>query len=266
MTISSELLFGGIVGIIALVIAVVTMLRTPRRFQSREEWLSDEVTRLDATVQSLLRRATTDQSRITELERALAEAKTRITELEHELAFHRREIVKAQPKPTKRQPVKKLLIIGGPHEDFLALDEHFIQGIGIPYTRLRNASAADIRNDFARVRADDRLYPWVLISGEREIGGTEQRGGIMSDDEWMRELDGVSVIALATCDAADLADHLKQRGRFVWYFRERVPSDLASLFVKAFFQRLNGGELPLDAFTYATASVPEVAAYAEYRQ
>jgi len=264
MNVSTEFLFGVTIALVALAIAVYTMIRHPARTLNREEQLAHEVANLNATVDSLLARSTADQGRITALERALVDARGRIADLERELSWHQRNIGNgAKGKPA---PIKKLLIVGGPDDNVLALDEAQLSGSGILYTRLRRATVDDVRAEFTRSRDDGRVYPWVLLSTHADDLGTEQVGGRMGNDEWMRYLTGASVVMLAACRTTALADHLGARIPFVAYFREDVPTGAASLFASKFLQRLNGGDSAEEAFRFALAAVPEVAPYVDYRK
>ena len=58
----------------------------------------------------------------------------------------------------------------------------------------------------------------------------------------MKQIIGLEVVGIAACKGTNIADHLRDRAGFVWYFKEGVPGDAANRFVQKFFQRLNGGE------------------------
>lgn len=223
--------------------------------EGRERQLMTKVTELEHTVATLLIKLNEAQREIEALRQQLVTANVRITELEGRYVL----------KHKSNRLLRPLLVICGDDAEISGADLATLDGIGIRYLRLYNASPEEVANELARAREDDRLYNWVLISAHCSKDGVRLRGKMVTPDFWMRQLRDVEMVGLASCDGANLADHLFGKVDFVWYFKEKVPLDAANRFVQKFFQRINVGESFDAAFISCLDAVPEVASYADYR-
>ena len=178
------------------------------------------------------------------------------------------EIAPGQPAKRlspKHKLLRPLLVVIGSGATFAGADMAVLDAIGVRYTRLQCATMQDVADELARAREDNRLYRWLLISAHAGPEGVQLQDAIAPSDFWMRNLGGIEVVGIAACRGTNIADHLRDKVGFVWYFREDVPSGPANVFVQKFFQRLNAGETPETAFIACLDAVPEVAAYADYR-
>jgi len=236
--------------------------RARNSLETREERMLREIGELENTVQTLLKKLNESQREIEELQTQLKKTTARITELE--VMY---EIAPGQPVTRlspKRKLLKPLLVVCGQDAELVGTDLQVLDAIGIRYTRLINATLTDVSDAISTAREDNRLYRWLLISAHAGTEGVEL-ATLAPPDFWMRLLGGIEVVGLAACRTTNLADHLRDKVRFVWYFREGVPNEHANRFVQKFFQRLNAGEDPETAFIASLDAVPEVAAYADYR-
>ena len=179
------------------------------------------------------------------------------------------EIQPGNTQPTrlnpKRKLVKPLLVVCGTNENIFGPDLASLDAIGIRYTRLLAATKADVADEIGRSREDSRLYRWLIISADAGPDGVKLADGVAPPDFWMRQSSGFEVVGLAACRTTNIADHLRDRAGFVWFFREGVPNEAANRFLQKFFQRLNSGETAETAFVACLDAVPEVAAFADYR-
>lgn len=222
---------------------------------SNERVLEAEVLRLGNTVQTLLIKLNDAQREIDNLRQQLMEANARITELE----------LHSKSGSSKQKLLRPLLVICGDDVNVAGMDLQVLDKIGIRYIRLNNASTDDVINEIAREQEDRRLCKWILISAHANADGVKLRDKLAPTDFWMRHLGGFDVVALAACQTTNLADHLRDKVDFVWYFKEDVPNEAANRFVQKFFQRLNSGDTAELAFTAGLDAVPEVSAYVDYR-
>jgi hypothetical protein len=266
---------GWILAGVAILFMIWLALRAETRkargiLETREERMLREMGELENTVHTLLTKLNEAQREIdklkTERERDQAQLKAalaRITELE--VMY---EIQPGQPVTRlspKRRLVKPLLVVCGPDETIVGADLTTLDAIGIRYTRLLDANKGDITNAINTAREDGRLYRWLLVSAHAGPEGITLADGVAPADFWMHQINGFEVVGLAACKGTNIADHLRDRAGFVWYFREGVPNEAANRFVQKFFQRLNGGETPETAFIACLDAVPEAAAFADYR-
>ena len=233
------------------------------RLKTREERMLEEINGLKETVQTLLIKLNESQREIDSLEVRLKAALARITEVE--IMY---EITPGQPVTRlspKRKLVRPLLVVCGPNTAIVGADLAVLDAIGLRYTRLLNATQTDVADAIGNARDDGRMYRWLLISANAGPQGVMLADGIAPADFWMRQVVGFEVVGIAACKGTNIADHLRDRVSFVWYFRENVPNDHANRFVQKFFQRLCSGEEPEGAFIACLDAVPEVASFAEYR-
>jgi len=237
--------------------------REKNNLETREQRMLREIGELENTVATLLTKLNESQRQIDDLRSQLKVAAARITELElvYDIAPGQAP-VRMSPK---RKLLRPLLVVCGIGEQFIGADLAALDAIGIRYTRLHEAGKQDVENEISRAREDGRLYRWLLISAHAGPDGVALKDGIAPADFWMRHLSGIEVVGIAACKGTNIADHLRDRAGFVWYFREDVPNEPANRFVQKFFQRLNAGEQPETAFIACLDAVPEVAAYADYR-
>jgi len=266
---------GWVLAGVAILFMIWLALRAETRkargdLETREERMLREIAELKNTVATLLTKLNESQREIDKLkverEQDKAQLKTalaRITELE--IMY---EIQPGQPLTRispKRKLLRPLLVVCGPDASVVGADLTALDAIGIRYTRLLAATQADVSDEITRAREDGRLYRWLLISAHAGPEGIALADGIAPPDFWMRQINGFEVVGIAACKATNIADHLRDRAGFIWYFREGVPNDAATRFVQKFFQRLNGGETAETAFIACLDAVPEVAAFADYR-
>ena len=233
--------------------------------ETREERMLREMSELEHTVKTLLTKLNESQREIDDLRVQLKTALNRITELEvmYEIQPGNAMPIRLTPK---RKLIRPLLVICGPDTNIVGPNmEAGLDAIGVRYTRLLAATQADISDELTRAREDGRMYRWLLIYAHAGPGGVTLNDGVASPDFWMKQIIGLEVVGIAACKGTNIADHLRDRAGFVWYFKEGVPGDAANRFVQKFFQRLNGGETPETAFIACLDAVPEVAPYADYR-
>jgi hypothetical protein len=239
--------------------------------ETREERMLREMAELEHTVKTLLTKLNEAQREIdllkTEREQDKAQLKTALARLaELEVMY---EIIPGNPVPARLNPrrklVKPLLVVCGTDPEIVGADLAVLEAIGLRYTRLLDATRDDVQNAIATARDDGRMYRWMLVSAHAGPDGVGLADGLAPADFWMRQISGFEVVGLAACRGTNIADHLRDRAGFVWYFREGVPNEAANRFVQKFFQRLNSGETPETAFIACLDAVPEVASYADYR-
>ena len=238
--------------------------------ETREERMLREMGELEQTVRTLLTKLNEAQREIDTLkierETDRAQLKTALAKIaELEIMY---EIQPGQPVARlspKRKLIKPLLVICGPDTNMAGADLTVLEAIGIRYTRLLAATQADVSDEMVRARDDGRMYRWALVSAHAGPEGVMLADGVAPNDFWMRQLNGFEVIGIAACRGSNIADHLRDRAGFVWYFKEGVPNEAANRFVQKFFQRLNSGESAETAFVACLDAVPEVASYADYR-
>lgn len=259
---------GWILAGVAILFMIWLALRAETRkargiLETREERMLREMGELENTVRTLLTKLNEAQREIDKTQAQLKVALARITELE--IMY---EIAPGQ-MPTRLSPKRKLLrpllVVIGSGATFAGADMAVLDAIGVRYTRLQCATMQDVADELARAREDGRLYRWLLISAHAGPEGVQLQDAIAPADFWMRNLSGIEVVGIAACKGTNIADHLRDKVSFVWYFREDVPSGPANVFVQKFFQRLNAGETPETAFVACLDAVPEVSAFADYR-
>ena len=266
---------GWMLAAVAILFMIWLALRAETRkarnsLETREERMLREMGELENTVRTLLIKLNEAQREIDKLKAEreqdksqLKAALARITELE--------VMYEIQPGQTplrmspKRKLLRPLLVVIGGGATFAGADMAVLDAIGVRYTRLQCATLQDVADELGRAREDNRLYRWLLISAHAGPEGVQLQDAIAPADFWMRNLSGIEVVGIAACKGTSIADHLRDKVGFVWYFREDVPSGPANLFVQKFFQRLNAGESAETAFIACLDAVPEVSAYADYR-
>jgi hypothetical protein len=238
--------------------------------ETREERMLSEIAELESTVQTLLKKLNEAQREIDLLKAAREEERAqlktaleRIRELEimYEIAPGK-PLTRLTPKHKLLRP---LLVVCGPDANIVGADLATLDAIGIRYIRLLAATQADVSDELNRAREDGRLYRWLLVSAHAGPEGVMLADGVAPSDFWMKHVLGLEVVGIAACRGTNIADHLRDKVGFVWYFREGVENVAANRFVQKFFQRLNGGEDAESAFCACLDAVPEVAAFADYR-
>lgn len=260
------------IGIVWLLILYASDRRRAanRFFQPAERDMSAaKITELSNTVATLLVELTSARQEIENLKLQLSRANARITELEIMYEF---PATQGGHGSLHRRLLRPLLVIGGDDAKIAGMDQAVLDGIGIRYVRLANATKDVVVNELTAVRRENRLYDWVLISAHANQDGVRlfsanqpNKSEIVSPEFWSRALTGVSMVGLAACSGSQLAEKISCAVEFVWYFKEDVPSEPASRFVQKFFQRLNAGDNYKTAFVACLDAVPEVASYADYR-
>lgn len=261
----NELSLLWIAGLIVLVLVVISWRaeRVYAPLRRTEGDIQQEMHNLNATINTLRRQLDAADKRVALLEAELATTRAELAAAQLEIKSLRATIETYRDHSAHG---RQLLLIQGADNDVAGMDEASIAAIGIRYTRLRMATRDSVNEEFLRVAEDGRSYPWVLISAHAAPQGVMLADGLANNDFWMRILRGVRVVALAACATTALADHLRDRVDFVWYFREDVPTEAANRFMTRFFQSLYGGSTPLDAFVRACEYEPLAAPYADYRQ
>jgi hypothetical protein len=274
-------LFAGVAILFMIWMALRAETRKARGvLETREERMLREIGELENTVATLLTKLNESQRQIEDLRQQqirLQDAQREIADLRNQLKTANARIAELEivydiapgQTPVRISPKRKLhfplLVICGPDANIVGADLTVLNGIGIRYTRLSDATQSDVADTISQAREDGRLYRWLLISAHAGPEGIILKDGIAPADFWMRHLSGIEVVGIAACKGTNIADHLRDRAGFVWYFREDVPNEPANKFVQKFFQRLNAGETPETAFIACLDAVPEVAAYADYR-
>lgn len=233
---------------------------TPIR-RTEKDFATDMVN-LNATINTLRRQLDDADQQIKLLQTELTQTRTELQEARAEI-----RTLRGLMSTYKRRPAhgRQLLLICGDDPEIAGMDEADISAIGLRYTRLLDATAESVTEEMQRAVEDDRLYSWVCISAHADSTGVRLKGQIVPNEFWMRTLRGVAVVALPACQTTHLADYLRDKVGFVWYMRENVANGPANRFMTRYFQRLNAGDAPLDAFTSACDTVPEVAPFADYR-
>ena len=264
-------LFAGVVVLFMIWMGLRAETRKARGvLETREERMLREMGELENTVRTLLIKLNEAQREIDQLKQEreaekaqLRAALARITELEVMYEIQPGQLpTRLSPK---RKLLKPLLVVCGPDTTIVGADLAALDSIGIRYTRLLAATQADVSDEIGRAREDGRLYRWLLISAHAGPGGVTLADGLAPPDFWMRQINGLEVVGIAICKGSNIADHLRDRAGFVWYFKEGVETGAANRFVQKFFQRLNSGETAETAFVACLDAVPEVAAFADYR-
>jgi hypothetical protein len=259
---------------LAVVILVVIFLvyiasRSERRTREsvpRKERENLELARilsLENTVGTLLAKLNEAQREIDTLRVQLATANQRIRELE--LTYSTTPVGVSKAASGGRYLQRPLLVVCGGGEDIFGADLSMLDGIGIRYTRLMAATQTDVADAIRTANEDGRAYKWLLVSAHASPEGVGLADGIAPPDFWMKQLTNFDVVGLAVCRGTGIAEHLRGRVAFTWYFREKVPTVPASRFVQKFFQRLNSGDDPEAAFVACIDAVSEVANYADFR-
>jgi hypothetical protein len=227
--------------------------------RAREEALMKRQGELEAFVQMLLDKLNESQRDLEGVRSALIKANQRINELE--MLYEIVPPTSASRRAARQRMQRPLLVICGTDPEVAGYDLTVIDGIGIRYTRLLDATASEVS---AEIHRSNGSYRWTLVSAHTTPEGVELKDGPAPNDFWMTQLSGMEVVGLATCRGEGIADHLADKVDFVWYFREGVETNAASLFVQKFFQRLNSGEGAENAFISCMDAVPSVAPFANY--
>jgi hypothetical protein len=258
---------------LAVVILVVIFLvyiasRSERRTREsvprkeREDLSIARIASLENTVGTLLSKLNEAQREIDALRGQLVTANQRIRELE---LTYSTTPVGVSKSIAGRYLQRPLLVVCGDGEDVFGSDLAMLDGIGIRYTRLLNAAQGDVSDAIRTANEDGRGYKWLLVSAHASPQGVGLADGIAPPDFWMKQLTNFEVVGLAVCKGTGIAEHLRGRVAFTWYFREDVPNAPASRFVQKFFQRLNSGDTAEASFVACMDAIPEVANYADFR-
>ena len=253
-----------VAGAAALTLAIIGYRaeRIYRPIRRTERDFAADMVNLNATINTLRRQLDDADQQIKLLQTELTATRTELHEARAEI-----RTLRSMMSTTKRRPAhgRQLLLICGDDPDIAGMDEAAISAIGLRYTRLLDATVESVTEELQRAAEDDRLYSWVCISAHAGPTGVRLAGQIVPNEFWMRTLRGVAVVALPACQTTHLADYLRDKVGFVWYVREPVANGPANRFMTRYFQRLNAGDTPLEAFTSACDTVPEVAPAADYR-
>lgn len=265
------LLVGVVVFLLGGGLAAITLLNlrgrapeTPEQKLMRE--LSDMRRERDAQVAALQARINELQQIVNTLAARLAEAQFQIDSQQeriHQMELERAGTVRRINE--RRAVARPLLVVCGDDPQVAGQDLAVLDGIGVRYTRLWQATEETVADEVRRAQEDGRPYRWAVVSAHAGAVGVKL-DKIVPPQWWTRNFGGFEAVLLAACSTTNVADALRDKAGFVAYFKEDVNSVKASLFVQRFVQRLNAGDEPETAFTSACDSVPEVASYADFRR
>lgn len=206
------------------------------------------------------------EQRIRELERRidflvgeLQRAGIRIRDLEHEHSH--------PPAPVAivdSLPVKPLVLVVGDSKQFGESDRQAIRRANIPFHRILAATKADVSSFIRGQRQNGTLPPWMHISAHASPDGVALVDGNADPAWWHEQVQGMSLVFLAACKTARVADALAGMVTVVFVYEDIGDQD-ASDFTYAFWRRMHEHGDPVKAYRQAVIEAPSVAEFTDIR-
>lgn len=224
-----------------------------------------------------------DRQKVVELRQELAEQRQlyeeRIHELERRVDFLVDQLQKAgirirdletqnqTPLPVSRETdaiIKPLLLICGDNATMCDSDRLSLRRAGVGFQRLYHASKRTVEEELRRRRQDGTLYPWLHITAHAGPAGIQLGDGLADPTWWNEHLQGISVVFLAACQTAAVADALAGLVTVV-FVHEDIGDRDASDFTYAFWRRMKEGADPHQAYRQALFEAPQIAEFVDIR-
>jgi hypothetical protein len=183
----------------------------------------------------------------------------------HKLQTQVATLQAAQPTRIEALPLVPMLVVCGDH-GFCEMDTDRINQTGIYYRTLNDSTREGVEDELQRRRLDGNLYWWIHISAHGSRDGVQLADGLADRRFWNRNLEGVRVVFLASCDGPEVGDLLAGVARRVIVFYGDINSEVAALFTLAFW-RAKRQTLDADkAFAQAIREVPQARPYVDIRR
>lgn len=209
------------------------------------------------------------EQKIKELERRidflvgeLQRAGIQIKDLEMVVAENNRARLTADNAATAL-PAKPLLFICS-DATICDVDRHALRRTNVSFQRLYSATKATVAAELRRRRQDGTLYPWLHITAHADEQGIHLADGIADPAWWNEHLDGISIVFLAACKTATVADALAGMVSVVFVL-EDIENGNAGDFTYSFWRRMKDhGDARL-AYRQAITEAPQIAEYTDIR-
>lgn len=224
--------------------------------------LQEEVGRLNATVDILLKRNE-------ELRASLLKMQTELTDTTRQLAEAQARIRVLEARQTsqnllEKRPAKPLLLVMC-NRLFGEDDALAIRRTGIPFHRLKDATALDFDRYLQACRQDGTTPWWIQISAHMGADGVQFADGVKTATWLSQRIRGVRLLVMAGCDNEDVAGQLVGLAQHVVVIYEAIDTTNAQDFSYALWSRIATGADPIDAFAGALAECPQVSEFVQMR-
>jgi hypothetical protein len=257
----SSILSNDIVTILIVVVAFAVLRFIEARMGHKIGEAATDLTDCNRKIDALTRELHSKEERVRELEKTV----------DFLVEALRKAGISAPPPPAKKEETaeldalaKPLLLICGPRPDFCTLDRQALKRAKIPFQRLVTATKRSISSELRRRRQDGTLYRWVHISCDAGDAGTMLEDGLADAAWWNENLDGVSVVFLAACKTATIADSLAGMVTVVFVLEDIENQDAAD-FTYAFWRRMKEHGSAERAYRQAIEEAPRLAECTDIR-
>ncbi|MCB0205047.1 MAG: hypothetical protein KDH89_09545 [Anaerolineae bacterium] len=227
------------------------LLHELERLQGELKTTKDDLARMQATVNSLLRS-------LNERDAVIANLTAEVNELKRN-----QSITRPEPQPAKRQPILHVVADPAVNSDLdLAKLRQVRERTGMEFTRVCNPTKEKLARQITA--AASRGDPWRRI----HISAHCNRNGILIGQDlitagWLSEfITSADIVVLASCEGDAVGNYLGV-ARAVVVLIEEVTDDQAARFSGAFWMAIGSGKPPQDAFDDACDRSPDVAEFAE---
>lgn len=223
--------------------------------------LAEEVARLNATVDILLKRneelrlsVVKMQDELNAAHGQLVEAQARIRSLEN----------RQDAALVEKRPAKPLLLVMC-NRLFGDDDALAIRRTGIPFHRLKDATALDFDRYLQACRQDCTTPWWVQISAHMGPEGVQFADSIKTATWLSQRIRGVRLLVMAGCNNEDVAAQLVGLAQHIVVIYEAIDTTNAQDFSYALWSRIAAGADSVDAFAGALAECPQVSEFVQMR-
>ena len=246
-------------------IVILLLLFTTGRIGDRDRLangLGHEIERLNATVDTLLKRNDNLLVEISALRTELAN-----TQAELKGALERINVLVGKVSATSGaigRPAKPLLLVQC-NKLFGEDDAQSIRRVGIPFQRLPNCTAQKFDEYLQDYREDKSSPWWIQISAHMGPDGIAFADGV-KDVSWLgQRIRDVRVLVLAGCESEAVGRQLVGLAQYVIVIYETINSRDAQAFSFAFWRAIAEDLGPREAFRRALVECPQTSEVIQMR-